>query len=264
MQTPFWTFGVNFFLLLAMGLAAAQNSSPAPQPLSSPGLQTIVDRLEHAQAENRANFQPYSVTRDYQLFSSGQPLPKSTVIAEVTFLPPDSKHYEIRQTSGSGQGEKVVRKVLDHEKEMARDDSGEHDLSRKNYDFSYVGERDLNGVRCYVLGLVPKREDKNLIEGTAWIDSQTFLPRKIEGTPSKNPSWWVKNVKLEMSYGPVAGMWLPIGSRAEADVRIVGKHTFVSRDVRYERLESVAENRRPKSHRRPSATAAGVGVIIPE
>lgn len=264
MQTPILTFGVNIFLLLAMGLAAAQTSSPAQQQPSSPDLQTITDRLERAQSENRANFQPYSVTRDYQLFSNGERQPKSTVIAEVTFLPPDSKKYEIRQASGSGQGEKVVRKVLDHEKEMAKDDSGEHDLSRTNYEFVYAGEQSLNGVRCYVLQLHPKREDKNLIEGFAWIDAQTYLPRRIEGSPSKNPSWWVRNLKLEMNYGPVAGMWLPIGSRAEADVRIVGKHTFVSRDVSYQRMQTVAENRKPRSHRRPNAATAGVGVILPE
>jgi hypothetical protein len=247
-----------------MGLAAAQTSSVGPQQPSNsaPDLQTIVDRLEHAQAENRTSFHPYTVTRDYQLFGS-EPQPQSTVIAQVTFLPPDSKHYEIRQTSGSGQGEKVVRKVLDHEKEMAKDDSGEHDLSRKNYDFALVGERDLNGVRCYLLQIHPKRADKNLIEGTAWIDAQTFMPRKIAGTPSKSPSWWVKNLKLEMSYGPVAGMWLPIGSRAEADVRIVGRHTFVARDVRYERLETIAQNRKVRP-RRPTAVVPGVGIIVPE
>jgi hypothetical protein len=163
----------------------------------------------------------------------------------------------------------VVRKVLIHEQEMARD-NGEHDLSRQNYEMTYVGMQGLNGVRCYVLQLHPKRNDKNLLEGLAWIDATMFLPRRIVGTPSKSPSWWVKDLRLQMDYAPIAGMWLPIGSRAEADVRIVGKHTFIARDVQYQTSEAVAvasAPQRPRSGRtrRPSpAATAGAGIIIPE
>ena len=271
MRTPFWTSAVNIFLGLALaGMAAAQAGTPAPQPLSSaaPDLQTIVSNLEHAQTENRATTRAYVVTRDYQLFKDGDRQPQSTVIAAVSFLPPGTKTYEIRQANGSGQGEKVVRKILSHEQEMARD-NGEHDLSRRNYEFAYVGMSGLNGVRCYVLHLHPKRQDKNLLEGLAWIDAATFLPRRIVGTPSKSPSWWVKDLRLQMDYAPVAGMWLPIGSRAEADVRIIGKHTFVARDLQYQTSEAVAQVGTPgrlRPHvRRPSpASAAGASVFLPE
>lgn len=266
MRTPFWTSGVNFFLVLALvAAAAAQASHSAQQPPTSaaPDLGTIVTNLEAAQLENRAAARAYVVTRDYQLFKEGDRQPRSTVIAEVSFVPPGTKEYEIRQASGSGQGEKVVRKVLNHEKEMARD-TGEHDLSRKNYDFSFAGVRDLNGVRCYLLQLHPKRADKNLVEGLAWIDAASFMPRRIAGTPSQSPSWWVKNLTLQMDYAPVAGMWLPVGSRAEADVRIVGKHTFVARDVQYQTSEAVAAVKAPRSRPRRSPAAAGAAIIMPD
>lgn len=271
MRTPIWTSGVNIFLVLALAaLAAAQSGNSAQQPPASAALDlpAIVSNLEKAQLENRAAARAYVVTRDYQLFKEGDRQPQSTVIAEVSFVPPGSKEFEIRQASGSGQGEKVVRKVLSHEKEMARD-TGEHDLSRQNYEFTYLGVRELNGVRCYLLQLHPKRDDKNLLEGFAWIDAESFLPRRIAGTPSKSPSWWVKNLQLQMDYAPVAGMWLPVGSRAEADVRIVGKHTFVARDVTYQTSESVAALNAPRRVRagrahRPSAAAAGAGVFVPE
>ncbi len=269
MRTPFWTSAVHIFLGLALtALAAAQAGNSAPQPPASaaPELTSIVAHMEQAQQENRAATRAYVVTRDYQLFKEGDHRPQSTVIAEVSFVPPGTKSYEIRQASGSGQGEKLVRKVLNHEQQMARD-NGEHDLSRKNYDFAYVGMEGLDGTRCYILHLHPKRDDKNLLEGLAWIDASTYLPRRIVGTPAKNPSWWVKNLRVEMDYAPVAGMWLPIGSRAEADVRIFGKHTFVGRDVQYQTSEAVArvnvpQRLRPGRTRRPTPAAAGV--FMPE
>lgn len=254
---------MNILLGLALAAAAAaQTANPVQPPPSSatPDLAPIVDRLERAQAENRAATRAYVVTRDYQLFKEGEHQPQSTVIAEVSFLPPDRKSYEIRQSSGTGTGEKVVRKVLNHEKEMA-DDRGEHDLSRKNYEFTYVGMGTLNGARCYVLHLHPTRADKNLLEGLAWIDSTTFLPRRVEGTPSKSPSWWVKDLQLRMDYGPVAGMWLPLGNLAKVDIRIFGKHTFVARDLEYQTSEAVA--RASRSYRRNPAANAGI-VFLPE
>ncbi len=272
MRTPFWTSTVNIFLglVLASG-AAAQSGNPAPTqpPPATPDLAQIVSHMEQAQVENRAATRAYVVTRDYQLFKDGDHQPQSTVIAEVSFVPPGTKKYEIRQASGSGQGEKLVRKVLSHEQEMLKD-PGEHDLSRKNYDFSYVGQSSLDGARCYVLHLRPKRNEKNLVEGIAYIDASTFLPRRIEGTPAKNPSWWVKNVQLEMDYAAISGMWLPVGTRAEADVRIFGKHTFVGRDVQYQTSEAVARVNVPQRlrsgrTRRPSPVATtGAGVFIPE
>lgn len=270
-RTHFWTSAVNIFLGLALSsVAAAQAGSSAPQPPASatPDLGVIVSHLEQAQVENRAATRAYVVTRDYQLFKEGDHQPQSTVIAEVSFVPPGTKKYEIRQASGSGQGEKLVRKVLIHEQEMAKD-NGEHDLSSKNYDFAYAGMQGLDGVRCYVLHLHPRRDDKNLIEGLAWIDANTYMPRRIVGTPAKNPSWWVKNLRVEMDYAPIAGMWLPIGSRAEADVRIVGKHTFIARDVQYQTAENVArvngpQRLRPGRTRRPfPATNAGA-ILMPE
>ena len=272
MRTPFWTSAVNIFLGLTLAsAAAAQTGNSVPQPTTStvPDLSEIVSHLEQAQAENRATTRAYVVTRDYQLFKDGIHQPQSTVIAEVSFVPPGTKKYEIRQASGSGQGEKVVRKVLSHEQEMARD-NGEHDLSRQNYELSYVGMQGLNGVRCYVLHLHPKRDDKNLLEGLAWIDAATFMPRRIVGTPSKSPSWWVRSLQLQMDYAPVAGMWLPIGSRAEADIRIFGKHIFVGRDVEYQTSEAVAKVTAPqrlrpgRTHRPTPSSTAGAAIIVPE
>ena len=40
--------------------------------------------------------------------------------------------------------------------------------------------------------MIPKRKEKNLLNGLVWIDTRTFRIQRIEGTPTKKPSWWIK------------------------------------------------------------------------
>jgi hypothetical protein len=78
-----------------------------------------------------------------------------------------------------------------------------------------------------------------LLRGRAWVDPATFLVTRIEGEPAKNPSWWVKTVHLSIDYGRADGLWLPLETRATADLRLIGKHTLTSENVR---VQAIAEN----------------------
>jgi len=87
--------------------------------------------------------------------------------------------------------------------------------------------------RCYLLELLPRRKDHNLLRGRVWVDATTYLVRRIEGEPAKSPSWWLRDVRIAFGYGEVGGMWLQTASEVTVNVRIVGPHTMVSRDVKY-------------------------------
>ena len=231
--------------------------------------------MEQAQGESHAHLSSYSVTREYKFFGDDQQNPKSQVLAKVDFAPPNQKNYTIEQSSGSGQGEKIARKVLDHEKQMTKGDSTSGALTRENYDFEYLRCELMNGRRAYVLQLSPKRNDKNLIKGLAWVDAETFHPMKIEGEPAKSPSWWVKNLKLSLTFGQVGDMWLQTGTQAVANVRFLGQHTMIARDVTYELPVQVAQVMVPKPlipapsqvsvvKKRPiqPALGAGAGIVV--
>ena len=64
--------------------------------------------------------------------------------------------------------------------------------------------------------------------------------RRFEGELAKTPSWWVRDVRVTFVYGDVGGMWLQTATEAAADVRILGRTTMVSRDVKYKIAELVA------------------------
>jgi len=227
--------------------------------------------MEQAQAESHAHMSPYSVTREYRFFGDDQQHAKSQVLAKVDFAPPNQKDYTIEKSSGSGQGEKITRKVLDHEKQMTRgNESGA--LSRDNYDFEYLRTEPMNGRRAYVLKLEPKHSDKNLIKGLAWIDAETYHPLRIEGEPAKSPSFWVKNLKLSLTFNKVGDMWLQTGTQAVANVRFLGQHTMIARDVNYDLPSQMADAIPPKSlpapaqvaavKKRPTRPALGAGASI--
>src|SRR6266704_366662 len=72
-------------------------------------LNAIVAKMTDQQVEDHAQVKTYTVVRQYTLKSGNNDDSDSKVVAEVRFISPE-KSYEIRETSGSGRGEKVVRR----------------------------------------------------------------------------------------------------------------------------------------------------------
>jgi hypothetical protein len=196
-------------------------------------------RMAQARAENRTRLRAYSVTRDYRLFGKERNAAKSEVVADVSFVPPDSKRFTIQKASGTGLGERIVRQMLEHETEIVKNYSAT-DMSPANYDFRFVRTEELSGQLCYVLEMLPRRKDKTLLRGQVWVDSSTYLLHRSEGEPGKAPSWWLRQVHIVLEYGDVGGMWLQTASESTAEVRLLGRHSMLSRDVEYNIPETVA------------------------
>jgi hypothetical protein len=219
-------------------------------------LPEIVSRLREAQLRNHETGHPYTVIREYEL-SSNKPQP-SSVTAEINFVPPDVKQYSIRSTQGGSSGERIVRRVLEHETELA---SSWKDslLTQENYDFQLLGRAMLGDHDCFLLAITPRRDSKSLIRGRAWIDSGSFNVRRIEGAPDKNPSWWLKRLEITMDFAPVGDMWLQTAFTARADVRFFGEHTLAAHDIEYRApAQSAAAGQSLPRHSPASMVGAGM------
>jgi hypothetical protein len=224
--------GALMGLLCSTG--GAQNSEP-PMPLEA-----IIQSMQRAQAAARPQAS-YQIIREYRVFGARNSKADSEVVAEVNFKPPASKGYRIQKSSGSNRGQQLVRSILDREVEAASKNSKPSNaISTDNYIFNYVGEATLDGHPCYVLGLKPKRREKELISGEVWVDKHSFFVRQIEGEVEKTPSWWLKNVRLKLVFADLEGIWVQTSMDAVADVRIVGAHTLTSRILDYRREDQVA------------------------
>jgi hypothetical protein len=141
------------------------------------------------------------------------------------------KPYKITQARGNSRGEKMVRELLDRETESAKKGRGS-EISRKNYDFVFLGQENFGVVPEYVLRIVPKRRDKYLLPGQIWVDACTFRIRRIEGVPAKSPSFWIKDIHITLQYAELGGMRVPISFDAIATVRLLGQYTLAGLDVR--------------------------------
>jgi len=179
----------------------------------------------------------------------------SQVIAAVTYEPPAKKEYEIRQTVGSGRGEKVVRRVLDHEVDAASD-WHKTSVTADNYNFQMFGREQAGDCNCYVLGITPRRDAKDLIKGKVFVDPSSFQIRRMVGELAKSPSWWVKRVNVTLNFSDVRGMWLQTSGYADADVRIVGRHVLETHDIGYRTQDMMASKVSPRSDNATARTGA--------
>jgi len=229
-------------LALLCSVVAAQQSTTGKIPL-----ETILQSMQKAQRGMNPQGS-YQIIRDYRLFGAKTAQADSEVVAEVNFKPPSSEGYTIQKYSGSGRGQQLVRSVLDHEVELtSRGSKKDIAISRDNYTFQYIGEQTLDRHPCYVLGLTPRRADKDLISGQVWVDQHSFRIRQVEGDVEKTPSWWLRKVRLKLVFGELDGVWLQTAMEAVADVRIVGTHTLTSRILDYRRESEVAATPLPPS-----------------
>lgn len=248
----------RYFASFAFSISLAALSLAAQAPAATPqavDLQAIVQHLEEAGRANRAHYRAYAVTREYSLYGSDEQNANSQVVAEVNFVPPTTKDYRILESKGSSRGEGVVRRLLDRERKAAADGNAPGAFTSENYNFSLLGAEKLDQHDCYVLRLQPKSKATNLIDGRAWVDKDTYLVRRVDGELAKLPSWWLKSVHVTLNFSEVDGMWLQSSTRAVAEVRVFGRHTFLSHDVSYRTSDAVAQTQAPRPRRLRSAPA---------
>jgi hypothetical protein len=208
-------------------------------------LSQIVSQMESARTHTKVT-EAFLVTREYRMFHGDEPQPASEVKAEINVVPPNEHDYKILESKGSGRGEKVVRKILDHESQAEKKSPPPTAIVRENYDFGFDREENFQGARCYVLFLHPKREDTSLVNGRAWVDANSFMIRKVEGEMAKSPSWWVKDVRLSVEFGEISGVWTQTATDAVAEVRWLGKYKVNGRATKLETVIDLATNRPQK------------------
>src|SRR5258708_5974075 len=227
---------ICLLVCIAPVFGAAQAAS------SSLDIHGIVERMMAAQQENKAHLRTFTVKRDYQVLDK-QLERKAQVVASVTVIPPGQEQYKIESNSGGIIWQKILREVLAKESESP-EDLRRTEISPENYDFRLIGDQMLEGRRCYLLALIPKWLDRDLVRGQVWVDAETYNIPRIEGDATKSPSWWVLNMHILMAYGEVDGMWVRTFTHAVANVRFKGKYVMESRGLEYHSAQTASGNQR--------------------
>jgi hypothetical protein len=217
------------FVLFATLTSSSQVTSSNAE-IKSPDLNLILQRLEDIQHQDPAQSRPYEVIREYKVLRGSNTQPTSEVMAQINFVPPDTKTYKIIQAKGDSRGERMVRELLDRETDSAKKVRSD-EISRTNYDFVFLRRENFGVVPEYVLGIVPKRKDKYLLRGQIWVDASTFRIRRIQGVPAKSPCFWITTLHLTMQFAQLNGMWVPVSLDAIATIRFLGEYTLAGLNI---------------------------------
>lgn len=165
---------------------------------------------------------PYQAVR--RLEASSSKLNESAWMEAFTEYSRESGfRYRVLSHGGS---ERILNRALKAVLDSERENIGEWRkgaLTRENYDMIFES-RTADGLLKVQLN--PRRRDSRLLDGVAWLTSQSGALVKLEGRLSKSPSFWVRWVSVTRRYAPVHGMMMPAAVESTADVKIAGMSTF--------------------------------------
>jgi hypothetical protein len=224
---------LSAWLLMCVGAwqpAMAQPSiTPATEPYAGLTSEQVVNKLVQRNLERAHALAAYQGTRVYRLEHHGFPGFRSAeMIVAVTYRSPTTKEFSIQSETGSRWViERVFHKLLQSEKEaLAEESQARVALNNDNYRFALVGYESIPTGPCYILSVEPLTNNKLLYRGRIWVDAEDFAVVRIEAAPAKNPSFWMKETRIEQAYAKVGDFWLPIFNRSSSAIRLGGHADF--------------------------------------
>jgi hypothetical protein len=175
--------------------------------------------------ERAKSLDAFQGTRVYRLEYHGFPGSRSAeIVVDVKYQSPATKEFTVRSATGSKfLIEKVFNRLLQSEKEaLTEENQGRVALNNDNYTFALDGQENTPAGSFYVLSVQPRTKNKLLFRGRICVDATDFAVVRIEAAPAKNPSFWIKDTKIEHEYVKVGGFWLPASNRSTSSTRLGG------------------------------------------
>ena len=164
----------------------------------------------------------YSVVREYRLRNYRFDK-EATISVQVSYRPDAGTRYTVLDRSGSTRLTEIIERLLDSEADISKPAKlGQYELSPVNYQSCLRGTEMIGGRTCYVIDLVPKHKSKYLIRGTAWVDRNNFSVARLEGVTAASVSMWVGAPHIQVEFGDIHGVWLPIHAGAVSSGLFLG------------------------------------------
>jgi hypothetical protein len=232
MKMWFHTASLGLPILICVGawqMAGAQPSEPTIRETPTMSVEEIVGNLVRRNLERSRALAAYRGTRTYRLEYHGFPGTRTAeMVVDVDYKAPSTKEFTVRSETGSKLViDRVFKRMLQSERESVTEENQRAvALIPDNYTFSLVGKEQTAGGPAYILSVEPRTQNKLLYRGRIWVDAVDFAVTKIEGEPSKNPSFWTKETKIEQVYTKVGDFWLPQSNRSTSVIRLGGRASF--------------------------------------
>ena len=129
-------------------------------------------------------------------------------------------------------------------------------LTPQNYKFKYKGTQDWNGRQAYVLHVTPREKKVGLFKGELWLDAETYMPVREQGSFVKSPSFMLKKMQFVRDYELQNGVSLPQRTESRVDTRFFGK---VELNINYLTFSKDTAQVAPAADETESVADAGTG-----
>jgi hypothetical protein len=116
----------------------------------------------------------------------------------------------------------VIANYLKAEVEAGKETS-DVSITTQNYKFKYKGTQDWNGRQVYVLHLNPREKKVGLFKGELWLDTETYMPVREQGSFVKSPSFMLKKMQFVRDYEIQNGVSIPQRTESQVETRFFGK-----------------------------------------
>jgi hypothetical protein len=213
-------------------LLALQPRDPVAVPVDSKSgaardASAIFERLQQANAQRDTELESYLSTRRYSVFEPGHES-DAELLVSMQFVAPSTKIFKTLAVNGVGWiHRRVFGRLMEAETQAASGpDKANSAITLANYQSELLGSDSLSGRDCYVVSLVPRRRDKYLFVGKAWIDKEDFAIARLEGQPAKSPSFWIVRAPFVREYQRVDRFWLPHQDETRTEIRFAGPYVL--------------------------------------
>jgi hypothetical protein len=197
-------------------------------PAQQPDTASVVRQVDAAVKARIENLAGYTVTEHYAVYRGDDeihPIAEMTVM--TTYKKESGKSYVIvSQTGSSIVRNLVLRTILENEQRLNQPGVREGAwITSANYEMKLKpgGTQPLDGRECLVLGLVPRRKEAYLIEGSLWVDSKDGSIVQLQGTASKSSSLVTGPTQVTRQYASIGGYSQATHVRAMSNSFMSGK-----------------------------------------
>jgi len=221
------TLILGFCLFTSATYCFGEQSIPVAKQEDAPKVAEILDRMKTHDEWQRRYLVEYRAQRTFSA-TNLRFKENATLEVRTTFHRPDTlESYVVRAEGPKFIRELVFYKILEAENETQSATAKQQiDIVPANYSFTYIGLEDCAGRECYRLGIIPRRTGKYLIEGQIWVDAEDWGIVRIQGSPSKRPSFWARLTQIDRRYKRIDGMWLSDSLESISDVLIAGRSSL--------------------------------------
>lgn len=214
------------FLIITPLVAAAAILPLQAQIAAAPSPDEIIRSFEAADAKRRAPMPAYTSIRDYSVENTRFRVKAGMTVA-VTVDATGEKHFRILSVSGPGAVRSLVFKRMLETEAKASEPANQAAtrITQDNYSFRFIETTVLDGRRHYIFEAQPAKSHPLLFQGRIYIDAELLAVTRMEGKPSKNPSFWVRSTRFVHQNQELGGYWVPALNQSDSSIRIFGRST---------------------------------------